>query len=62
MRYLIHLKSCCCCFQFLENVVHKILKCTGEAQEEVTRYMLECLGLLKGELSVGGGKPYFAGE
>nr|WAA68368.1 tau class glutathione S-transferases [Pinus densata]WAA68411.1 tau class glutathione S-transferases [Pinus yunnanensis] len=48
--------------KFLENVVQRILKCTGEAQEEGTRYMLECLGLLEGELSAGGGKPYFAGD
>jgi glutathione S-transferase len=48
--------------KFLVNVVDKIFKCTGEGQEEGTRYMLEYLGLLERELSAGEGKPYFGGE
>nr|ABK22827.1 unknown [Picea sitchensis]ABK23758.1 unknown [Picea sitchensis] len=48
--------------KFFEDAFYGILKCTGEAQEEGKRYMLQYLGLLEGELSAGGSKPYFGGE
>lgn len=48
--------------KFFEDAFYGILKCTGEAQEEGKRHMLQYLGLLDGELSAGGSKPYFGGD
>jgi len=50
--------------KFFDNAGFPILKCTGEAQEEAKRNMLEYLGLLEGALKElsGGIKPYFGGD
>eukprot|EP00253_Pinus_taeda_P011061 PITA_11061 len=48
--------------KFFEDAFYGILKNEGEALEEGKRCMLKYLGFLEGELSAGGGKPYFGGE
>lgn len=51
--------------KFADDGLRRILKTTGEAQEEGKRCTLECLGLLERafkELSAGGSKPYFGGQ
>jgi len=50
--------------KFYDNAAVRILRCTGDAQEEGKRDMLEYLGLLEGALKElsGGNNPFFGGE